>query len=165
MINHEISILLQTTIFSILFQFFLTIILDSRLLRFKEDSTSLLLRTNATICEDFWLPKNIRPKISALTVRPRNKKSQFSPLCFLLSGFSMWCTKFYFWKKLKTGEVRFIRVMKEKKCYFEIIKRLGKLKIWLVQSNVHCSCCTQPCADKTSTLWYCLGKTECLGQS
>ena len=163
--NHDISILLRTTIFSILFQFHLIIILGSRLLRFKEDFTSLLLRINATFCEDFWQPKNIRPKISALNVRPRNKKSQFSPLCFLLSGFSMWCIKFYFWKKLKTGEVRFIRVIKEKKYYFEIITGPEKLKIWLVQSNVHCSCCTQPCADKTSTLWYCLGKTEWLGQS
>ena len=138
---------------------------DNRLLRFKEDSTFLLLRTNAPICEDFWLPKNIRPKISASTARPRNKKSQFSPFCFLLSGFSMCCIKFHLCKKLKTGQVRFIRVMKEKK-YFQIITRLEKLKIWLVQSNnVHRSCCTQLCADKTSTLWYCLGKTEWLGQS
>ena len=59
---------------------------DNRLLRFKEDSTFLLLCTNAVICEDFLLPKNIRPKISALTVRPRNQKFELSPLFSLLSG-------------------------------------------------------------------------------
>ena len=90
---------------------------------------------------------------------------------FLLSAFYSLASacdvlNFIFGKKLKTGEVRFIRVIKEKKkYYFEIITGPEKLKIWLVQSNVHCSCCTQPCADKTSTLWYCLGKTEWLGQS
>ena len=60
-------------------------LLDNRLLRFKEDSAFLFLCTNAAICEDFWLPKNIRPKKSALTVQHKNKKSEFSPLCFLLS--------------------------------------------------------------------------------
>ena len=57
---------------------------DNRLLRFKEDSTFLLLCTNAAICDDFGLPKNIRSKVSALTVWPRNKKSEFPPLCSLL---------------------------------------------------------------------------------
>ena len=55
-------------------------------MRFKEDSIFLLLPTNAAICENFLLPKYIRPKISALTVRPRNQKSEFSPLFSLLSG-------------------------------------------------------------------------------
>ena len=54
-------------------------------MRFKEDSIFLLLPTNAAICENFLLPKYIRPKISALTVRPRNQKSEFSPLFSLLS--------------------------------------------------------------------------------
>ena len=58
---------------------------DNRLMIFTEDSTFLL------ICCHLWgiLTKNIRPKISALTVRPRNKKSEFSPLCSLLSGLSI----------------------------------------------------------------------------
>ena len=67
---------------------------ENRLLRFKEDSTFLLLRTNAAICEDFWLPKNI----------------------------SMCCIKFHLCKKLKTGQVRFIRVMKEKKIFLNHYK-------------------------------------------
>ena len=58
---------------------------NNRLLIFTEDSTFLLLNSYAAICEEFWLTKNIRPKISALTVQPRNKKSEFSPLCSLLS--------------------------------------------------------------------------------
>jgi hypothetical protein len=59
---------------------------DNGLLILTKDSPFLLLTAYGTICEDFWLPKNNRPKISALTVRPRNKKSEFSPLCSLLSG-------------------------------------------------------------------------------
>ena len=58
-------------------------------MRFKEDSIFLLLPTNAAICENFLLPKYIRPKISALTVRPRNQKSEFSPLFSLLSAMIM----------------------------------------------------------------------------
>ena len=107
------------------------------------------------------------PKIFGQNYRlsgPETKNLSFPLSVFLLSGFSMCCIKFHLCKKLKTGQVRFIRVMKKK--YFQIIIRLEKLKIWLVQSNnVHRSCCTQLCADKTSTLWYCLGKTEWLGQS
>ena len=63
-------------------------------MRFKEDSIFLLLPTNAAICENFLLPKYIRPKISALTVRPRNQKSEFSPLFSLLSA---WVSNYKRW--------------------------------------------------------------------
>ena len=58
---------------------------DNILLMSSKDSSILLLTAYGAICEDFWLPKNNRPKVSALTVRPRNKKSEVSPLCSLLS--------------------------------------------------------------------------------
>ena len=62
---------------------------DNRFFISTKDSSFLLIIAYGAICEDFWLPKNYRPKISALTVRPRNKKSEFSPLCSLLSGLSI----------------------------------------------------------------------------
>ena len=63
---------------------------DNRLLRFIEDSTFFRLRTCAAICVDFWLPLNIWPKLFALTVGPRNKKSEF-PLSVLYSlAISIW---------------------------------------------------------------------------
>ena len=63
---------------------------DNRFLISTKYSLFLLLTAYGAICEDFWLPKNHLPKISALTVRPRNKKSEFSPLCSLLSAKILW---------------------------------------------------------------------------
>ena len=50
---------------------------DNRLLRFKEDSTFLILCANAAICEDFWLP---------WLSGPETKKSEFFPSLF----FTLW---------------------------------------------------------------------------
>ena len=55
---------------------------ENRLLRLKEDSTFLLLHTNAAIYEDFWLPKNICPDCLA----QKQKKIWVFPSLF----FTLW---------------------------------------------------------------------------
>ena len=87
---------------------------DNRLLRFKEDSTFLLLRTNV---RTFDCPKIFDQKYLPRLSGPETKNLSFPLSVFLLSGFSMCCIKFHLCKKLKTGQVRFIRVMKEKKIF------------------------------------------------
>ena len=82
---------------------------DSRLLISTEYSSFLLLQTHNAIYEDFWLPKNIRPKISALTVRPR-KKNEFAPqpssIFSLWPGHSKQAQKYHY-QKVQLGCVIF----------------------------------------------------------
>ena len=114
-------------------------------MRFKEDSILLLLPTNAAIFENFLLPKYIRPKISALTVRPRNQKSEFSPLFSLLSGWNnqswnykswLFCTKmsFFIFRELQIG---FFDEKYTRTCFFFVIFREIKWRFidWVYDLN------------------------------